>query len=489
MNQMQTNAGGPSAGEKKMTASAKMMVRVAVMAVLVTSCAVVLTSFPQAVLGAGKTVPPAVTAVDPGVRQGAAGAGGFLKGMTADQIAILPQLTQEMSQVYNVPADGIGSDGTYGGLGPRFNSNSCASCHAFPAVGGSSPASNPLFGVYKLLGATNTMPSFITTTGPVLEARFLTNSDGTTDGNVHQLFTIKGRTDSGGCGLAQPDFATAIAKGNIAYRQPIPTFGDGEIEIIQNSDIIANQNANLTVKQGLGITGHPNFSGNDGSIMRFGWKAQIRSVHIFAAQQYNVEMGVTNETFQNEVDDSDLTCLTNPSPESGTNFAPGIPYMNFPGGPERAAEYITFLAGPTPATPTSSTRNGETQFNNIGCVYCHTKQWSTPASSLGGNITGQKRINIYSDLLVHHMGPNLADGLTQGGAGPDEFRTAPLWGIGQRYFFMHDGRTSDIVQAIEAHYSLANGTYPASEANQTVTNFNNLSSTNQQDLINFLRSL
>jgi CxxC motif-containing protein (DUF1111 family) len=69
------------------------------------------------------------------------------------------------------------------------------------------------------------------------------------------------------------------------------------------------------------------------------------------------------------------------------------------------------------------------------------------------------------------------------------FRTAPLWGIGQRLWFMHDGRTNNIVTAIEDHYSLGNSTYPASEANQTVLNFNALSSTNQQDLVDFLRSL
>jgi CxxC motif-containing protein (DUF1111 family) len=87
------------------------------------------------------------------------------------------------------------------------------------------------------------------------------------------------------------------------------------------------------------------------------------------------------------------------------------------------------------------------------------------------------------------MGPGLADGLQQGGAGPDEFRTAPLWGIGQRLWFLHDGRTNNIVTAIEDHMSSANGLYPTSEASQSVINFNNLSPKNQQDLVNFLRSL
>jgi CxxC motif-containing protein (DUF1111 family) len=92
-------------------------------------------------------------------------------------------------------------------------------------------------------------------------------------------------------------------------------------------------------------------------------------------------------------------------------------------------------------------------------------------------------VNLFSDLLVHHMGRGLADGITQGGAGPDEFRTAPLWGVGQRIFFLHDGRTTNLVEAIEAHRS------PASEANKIIERFNWLSTRQQQDIINFLRSL
>ena len=92
-------------------------------------------------------------------------------------------------------------------------------------------------------------------------------------------------------------------------------------------------------------------------------------------------------------------------------------------------------------------------------------------------------VNLFSDLLVHHMGAGLADGITQGQAGPDEFRTAPLWGVGQRVFFLHDGRTSDIIQAILDHAS------DGSEANQVVQNFQSLSTADQQNLVNFLRSL
>ena len=92
-------------------------------------------------------------------------------------------------------------------------------------------------------------------------------------------------------------------------------------------------------------------------------------------------------------------------------------------------------------------------------------------------------MNLFSDILVHHMGKGLADGITQGSAGPDEFRTAPLWGVGQRVFFLHDGRTSNLVEAIEDHKS------PGSEANKVIERFNRLKTQEQQDIINFLRSL
>ena len=434
-------------------------------------------------LRANASLPPAVTATDPGPRPLPANAGGFLGKLSSNEQQIEPSITTEFNRAHDV----IVTSPTDGGLGPRFNSNSCASCHAYPAVGGSSPPSNPLFAVYNYNGANNTMPSFITSSGPILEARFI-NQPGTTipDGKVHQLFTITGRSDASACNISQPDFVTAASQGNLALRQVIPTYGDGLIEVIRNIDIINNMNSNLTKKAGLGITGHPNNSGNDGSIQRFGWKAQVRSTLLMAANQMNVEMGVTNETFPNEIDQTP-GCVLNPVPETVSNFTPGILTEMFPGDAERAEYFMQWMAPPTPGKQNSSTTNGKTQFTNAGCVYCHTTSFTTPATSRPalGNIT----INLYSDILVHHMGPGLADGLQQGSAGPDEFRTAPLWGIGQRLWFLHDGRTNNIVTAIEDHYSLGNSSYPASEANQSVTNFNNLSPKNQQDLVNFLRSL
>jgi CxxC motif-containing protein (DUF1111 family) len=95
----------------------------------------------------------------------------------------------------------------------------------------------------------------------------------------------------------------------------------------------------------------------------------------------------------------------------------------------------------------------------------------------------QQLVHLFSDLAVHHMGSGLADGVTQGTAGPDEFRSAPLWGLGQRIFFLHDGKASDLLQAIQAHQSVG------SEANAVISNFGNLTPSQQQDILNFLRSL
>ena len=87
------------------------------------------------------------------------------------------------------------------------------------------------------------------------------------------------------------------------------------------------------------------------------------------------------------------------------------------------------------------------------------------------------------------MGPGLADGLVTGNAGGDEFRTAPLWGLGMRLFLLHDGRTGDLLEAINAHASEASATFPASEANAVIGAFNALSENEKQDILNFLRSL
>jgi CxxC motif-containing protein (DUF1111 family) len=466
----------------------------AALALLLAASAAVLLSRPTVVHGTPQ-------AVDPGPRPLPADAGNFYSTLTPNQNAVTTRLTQIFTEVNFVAGGPLVKTV---GLGPRFNSNSCNSCHAYPAVGGSSPPSNPLFNIYQLQGATNTMPYFITANGPVIVARFPYKSDGVTpDGGVHQMFTISNRTDAPGCTTeVQPNFTQAQQDNNIIFRQTTPTYGTGLMELIQETDILANMNSNLTRKAGLGISGHPNYSDDDGTITRFGWKAQNKSLLYFSGEAYTVEEGVSDEAFPSENDESIPSCLPPFPVPPGTNKTKGVPDdrndtgeapklpVNFPGDLERFSLFMRFLAPPTPVPPTQSTTDGLAQFNAVGCGMCHNPQFTTPKSSIAA--LSKVTANLYSDLLVHHMGPLLADNVSQGNATGDEFRTAPLWGIGQRINFMHDGRTADIVQAIQDHYSVGNGIYPDSEANQVINNFNNLGVTNptgQQDLINFLRSL
>jgi CxxC motif-containing protein (DUF1111 family) len=368
------------------------------------------------------------------------------------------------------------------GLGPRFNLDSCAGCHVSPAIGGSAPAINPQIEMATKAGANNVIPPFITLNGPIREARFVRGPTGSADGGVHDLFVITGRSDAGGCTISQPDFAGAIARNNVVFRIPTPTFGAGLIEAIDDAAILANRDANAAEKSALGISGHENRNQNDGSLTRFGWKAQNKSLLVFAGEAYNVEQGVTNDLFPNEREYTG-GCRFNATPEDhidvngGTRFRP----TTTPSDVIDFVFFMRFLAPPARGPSSDPTNIGQDLFRTTGCALCH-----TPSLQTASNVTAalsNTTANLFSDLLVHNMGNGLADGINQGFATGDEFRTAPLWGLGQRLFFLHDGRTSDLLEAIAAHSS------SGSEASKVVRNFNALTNDQKQNLLNFLRSL
>jgi CxxC motif-containing protein (DUF1111 family) len=457
---------------------------------------------------------------DPGVR------GGAINGQaaaTATSPLPLPSVTANTPQgVLEFFENGLTrfqnvevvSGGSNNGLGPRFNFNQCAGCHSQPTFGGSGPANNPEATVISagiVSGSTNAIPSFITAHGPTREARFpfFLNSNGTANtsspnGGVEDLYTVSGRGDAGSCSLTQPSFAAAAAANDIIFRVPTPVFGAGLVENIDESTLLANQ-----VSQGgngLGISGAFNRNGNDGTIARFGWKAQNKSLDLFSGEAYNVEMGISNETFPQdrplpgeEVQGTGLpaACLNlskNGYPEDATNFAPTVSSSDqfavnasIPSDVVAFSQFMRLLAPPVPSTTVpggaASITHGSALFSSIGCAVCHTPAIkSTQPSSITASLAGAT-VGAFSDFEIHHMGTGLNDNVSQGGAGGDQFRTAPLWGVGQRIFFLHDGRTSNIITAITDHAS--NG----SEATEVVNNFEELSAASQQDLINFLRSL
>ena len=450
---------------------------------------------------------------DPGVRSTTGvNAGQPLASISANasDLALFNSGLGQFNEHQTVTGDNVG-------LGPRFNLDSCGGCHSQPAPGGTSPSANVFPNVGPnpqsqviangtVSSSTNAIPSFVTSTGPVREARFpfFFNANGTVNvnnpnGGVEDLFTVSGRADAAGCSLTQPGFAQASAANNLIFRIPTPVFGSGMIANIDDSTLLKNQAAQAG--NAFGVAGAFNRNGNDGTITRFGWKAQNKSLMIFAGEAYNVEMGVSNELFQQD----------RPLPGEGGGGGSGqtglptgclnLAHVGYPevithsAGTDASSSssdvtlfsvFMEDLAPPTPSTTvpggSTSIARGRTLFTSVGCAVCHTISLTTQASQKTAGLSNVTA-NLFSDLEVHHMGTGLADNVSQGGAGGDQFRTAPLWGLGQRIFFLHDGRTNNLVTVVNAHGS--NG----SEANASLNAAAALSLTDQQNLINFLRSL
>ncbi|HWZ43802.1 MAG TPA: di-heme oxidoredictase family protein [Candidatus Saccharimonadales bacterium] len=507
------------------------------------------------------TVPSGVSTAssvfDPGPRPGAptSGAGNPIANLPVEQFTFwVDGLIR-----FSTPATPNGKPDTAGnptllGLGPSFNGESCFQCHSQPSIGGTSPQVNPQFAAAKDHGATNTVPIFLSTNGPVREARFIQKPDGSLDGGVHELFTIQGRDDAPlGCQIAQPDFQTQVNNNNIALRIPIATFGEGFVENTPDLTFEVNLTNLGGSKVKRGIRGRFNTNGNDGTITKFGWKAQNKSMLLFAGEAANVELGMTNEIFTNEKT-TGTGCTTNFFPEDNTHVIVPVPPSNSssPAGDDASQissnieNFTIFMRLNAPAnqcdfqSPQDSSGNalcnplGKSALNGkaifgtlipqvvngvlqkpkigVGCVLCHADTFTTSASNIPQ--LSHTSFAPFSDYALHHMGSNLADGVNQGVSGPDEFRTAPLWGIGQRIFFLHDGREDNIVKAILDHESpgnvcttvnslsetvTINGLTKSisskntqtcgSEANAVIENFRALTISQKQDLIDFLRSL
>jgi hypothetical protein len=481
---------------------------------------------------------------DPGVRPGVPGGGAPLPGLTSVELDLFNEGLQRAIQLeaacddcadrplgqFTDPAQGnLVTLTNSAGLGARFNGDQCTVCHNQPALGGSGgfmvpnpqdppnryrKPENPMFDLIPhRKGATNRVPSFIQQFGPIREVRFVKKPDGSPDGGVHQLFTVVGRSDIGvsGCtdvDLPPIDFESEFRRGNTRFRIPLQLFGLGIIDGIQDREILARHAATASIRESLGIGGIPNRSGNDGTITRFGWKAQNKSIAIFAAEAYNVEMGVTNDLFPQATDETPVCNFDKSEPNDITRtdvddhrnqsfFNP----LHIIADWLQFALFMRFLDAPTPVASPSA-RRGQQLFGvdsanpGVGCFACHTPQMVTPPQSETKALQAVTA-NLFSDLLIHHMGKGLADDITQGAATGDMFRTTPLWGVGQRLFFLHDGRTNDLLEAIEAHFSpakdcqgdLSAACYGPSEANAVILRFNALPAAAKQAILDFLRSL
>jgi len=490
---------------------------------------------------------------DPGLRGGSPGAGQPLPGLTRIELQVFNEGVQRAIQLEAVCDDCADSViGTFvdpakanlvtltnsSGLGTRFNADQCTVCHNQPALGGSGgfvvpnpqdpsaryrPPENPMFDLIPhRKGATNRVPSFITRFGPIREVRFARRPDGRPDGGVHQLFTVVGRSDvfppsqPGSCTdaeLPQPDFETEYRNGNLRFRIPLQLFGLGIIDGIQDREIMRRYRESAVIRAQLGIGGVANRSGNNGTITRFGWKAQNKSIAIFAGEAYNVEMGITNDVFPQATDETPACTVDKSEPNDITRLDADASRNQEFNNPLHEppdwlmfAMFMRFLDAPKPAPFSASALRGQSLFGTspaspgIGCVACHTATMVTPTMSETPALENVSA-HLYSDLLVHHMGKRLADDITQGLATGDMFRTTPLWGVGQRRFFLHDGRTDDLLKAIEEHFapgmdcgdndsrSAGASCYGPSEANTVIQRFRALAATDQQAVLDFLRAL
>jgi len=334
------------------------------------------------------------------------------------------------------------------GLGPAFNAASCAVCHSVPAIGGTSTvletraATTDEDGAFKAL-----------------------DSSGET---LMHLFSIP----THGCQPVIPDHATIIAR-----RAPIPVFGAGLVEAIDDGTIL--RLADPADQNGDGVRGRAAIvidpaTGNQ-RVGRFGWKAQHATLLAFAADAYRNEMGITNDLFPLEAAygvtaEAMRLCDPLPDPEDRREPATGRR------GIDNFESFMKFLAPIERGAVGDLERQGERIFELSGCATCH-----VPALETGVNpnrLFDRQVVRLFSDLLLHDIGTG--DGIRQAAAAANEIRTPALWGLRTRRPLMHDGGSATPEAAIRRHRG---------EADLSRRTFEALMPAQRAALLAFLKSL
>jgi CxxC motif-containing protein (DUF1111 family) len=336
------------------------------------------------------------------------------------------------------------------GLGPVFNDSSCVVCHNVPAIGGSSERT---------------------------VIRFGRTVDGTFDPLVSQggsLIQVLGIGQVGTDPVCNFTGEVVPAEANVvALRITTPLFGLGLVDALSDNVFIqlAERQALLTPATAGHVNMAVDIATNQILVSKFGWKAQQPTLLQFSGSAYLNEMGITNPSFPNENcpnGNCDLIATCDPVAELEDDGRDVTKFTNF----------MTFLAPPTQdILDHPSFNHGEKIFSQIGCDNCHEPSFKTDHT----DIKGMKNVTFfpYSDFLVHDMG-SLGDGIVQGFAGPTEMRTAPLWGLRYRAALLHDGRATNVTDAILAH---------AGQGQAARDTFNALSSSDQAKLLAFLNSI
>ena len=327
------------------------------------------------------------------------------------------------------------------GLGPLFNNVSCASCHEAPVVGGVGEEVETHQSAFN--GSSCNDLSAIG--GPVIQ-------DSVTPA-LHTALNID----------KEPLLPEATGT---AHRTTPSLLGFGLLEAVPDVEILTLAASHNRERDG--VAGRPNRTA-DGRLGRFGRKAQIATLSEFTAGAFLNEMGITSPTQPQE-----QTIRGNPFP-AGVDPVPD---------PELSQDlvdattaFVRFLAPPDPLPRTLVEQRGRITFSGIGCAACH-----IPVLVTGPNrvrALSHRVFHPYTDLLLHDMGPDLAD-VCLGRARPEEFRTEPLMGLRFKTTFLHDGRAATIEQAISLH---------GGEATAARDRFLRLSAGARNALLGFLKSL
>jgi CxxC motif-containing protein (DUF1111 family) len=347
------------------------------------------------------------------------------------------------------------------GLGPVFNDVSCAACHTTTsgAIGGGSTRTETRFGRTVM----NTFDPLVNRGGSLRQAQGIGRGDASAG-----LPAIP---------ACAPPFqfvgeVVPFPEANVsALRRTTPLFGLGLVDAVPAQTLIDLAAKELQVDPATaGIVARVPDADHPGQTIvgRFGWKAQIGTLHEFSGDAYLNEMGITNPSFSAENCPQGLCeqLVCNPAPT-----------LNDDGGDVTAfTDFMALLAPPSRATIAGASA-GEQLFESIGCTSCHKptlKSGPSPIAALSN-----KTFHPYSDFLLHDMG-TLGDGITQNNATGRLMRTAPLWGVRIQERLLHDGRTTSLTDAILAH----DGQGAAAAAA-----FNALTANRKQQLLNFLSSL
>lgn len=331
------------------------------------------------------------------------------------------------------------------GLGPLFNADGCGECHEEPVLGGVGDEVERHAAAFHPDTAVRACDELAASGGPVFQQ------------HVTPLLKAALAIDS------EPVSAAATA---VAARTTPPVFGFGLLDAVPDSAILAYADPDDQNRDG--ISGRPNRF-FDGRLGRFGRKALIPTLREFIAGAFTIEQGITNPAvpLEETVAGAPLPHGTDPAPEPELS-ADGL---------DAADAFVRLLAPPAALKASREARDGRTVFDRIGCAQCHVPTLPTGESAVAA--LRHRSVAVYSDLLLHDMGSDLAD-ICLGLATPAEFRTEPLMGLRLVTRLLHDGRAATVEAAIDLH---------GGEAAASRDRFRALSATERAALLAFLQTL